>query len=73
MKRELLIRIKSEPNLYHYLKNHSYWYKELKRNPSSIVEMEELMKIEYKLTTADKINNVSEKITMVRTFLDMMD
>ena len=73
MNRDLLIKIKKEPNLYHYLKYHSTWYKALKRNPNSLKDMEEEMKVEYKLTTADKINNVSDKITMIRTFLDMMN
>ena len=73
MNRDILIKIKSEPNLYHYLKHHSSWYKILKRNPNSLKEMEDAMKIEYKLTTADKISNVSDKITMIRTFLEMLN
>jgi len=73
MNKELLIKIKSDPNLYNYLKYHSYWYKDLKRRPERFNEFVYEMKKEYKLTVTDKISNVNDKITFVRTFLDMLN
>ena len=34
------LRIDQSPPLKRYLREHSYWYKYLNRNPASIVEME---------------------------------
>ena len=73
MNREVLIKIRSEPNLYNYLKYHSWWYKELKRKPGKLKEFDYEMKKEYKLTVADKISNVNDRITFIRTFLDMFN
>lgn len=72
MQMEILYRIKQNPNLYQYLKYHSYWYKILNRNPHLLKEMEDEMKIELKLTPVDRINSFGQKIEMFRTFLDIL-
>ena len=69
---ELLFYIRKTPLLHHNLKYHSYWYKELYRNPSSIKNMEQQMKKEYKLTFEDKINNFTDKINLISNFLDVI-
>ena len=73
MNKELLIKIKSDPNLYNYLKYHSYWYKDLKRKPERFNEFVYEMKKEYKLTVSDKISDVGDKISFIRSFLDMLN
>lgn len=65
-------KLKSNPLLQRYIREHSYWYKLLNRNPDLLSDMNEEMKKEYKLTTADRINNLSEKITLVQSFLNML-
>ena len=65
-------KIKNNPLLQRYIREHSYWYKILNRNPNLISKMEEEMKKEYKLTISDRINDISEKINLVQTFLNMM-
>lgn len=72
MRTDILIKIRSNPNLYSYIKYHSYWYKRLIRNPNSLSIMEDEMKREYKLTTGDKISRMNEKVQMIRTFLDVL-
>lgn len=72
MRSDVLLRIRNNPNLSTYLKYHSYWYKELLTNPNSITNMEEEMKKEFKLTLADKISNMNEKIQMIRSFMDVL-
>ncbi len=72
MRLDVLFKIRSDPNLYRYLKENSYWYKYLNRDPSSIRIMEEEMKKKYKLTTADKINNLSSKLNLLNSFIEIM-
>lgn len=73
MNLNLVIQIRSDNNLNFYLKTHSYWYKLLRRNPSRIKEMNQEMRKEYKLTSVDKLNQISSKIEMIRTFLDVLN
>jgi hypothetical protein len=73
MRSDILIKIRSDPNLYKYLKYNSYWYKDLIRNPDSIKEVEEAMKKEYKLTTADKLNEINNKMNTLKMFLEIMN
>lgn len=72
MQLNLIYTLRNNPPLYHYLKYHSYWYKELYRNPSSIKRLESEMKKEYKLTMEDKISRLGDKISMVSSFLDVL-
>ena len=72
MQADTLILIRSDPRLNMYLKYNSYWYKELIRNPTSITLLEEEMKKEFKLTTSDKINDMTEKLEMLQMFLNVM-
>lgn len=69
---ELQFRIKNDPNLFRYLRENSYWYKQLNRNPKSIKQMEMEMKKRYQLTTVDKITNIKKGLDMVRTFMDVL-
>ena len=72
MRTDIVLRIRANPNLNNYLKYHSYWYKELLRNPANLSIMEEEMKKEFKLTAGDKISRVNEKMEMIRTFLEVI-
>ncbi len=72
MRVDILFRIRNNPHLYRYLRENSYWYKYLNRDPSSIRFMEEEMKKKYKLTTADKINSIGEKLNLIRSFIEIM-
>ncbi len=67
------IKIKGNPYLYRYLRENSWWYKQLNRHPSSINELEEEMKSAYKMNPSDKIDQISRKIEMLRTFMDVIN
>lgn len=73
MNLNLVLQIRNDKNLDFYLKTHSYWYKILRRDPLRIREMNQEMRKEYKLTSVDKLNQISSKIQMVRTFLDVLN
>ena len=72
MQSDILFKIRNNPNLSTYLKYNSYWYKELLINPNSIFNVEQEMKKEFKLTLADKISNMNEKVEMIRSFMDIL-
>lgn len=72
MKIDLIYKIKSNPNLHRYLRENSYWYKLLNRNPLLINKMEEDMKKTYKLTFEDKIDDLNNKINLVKGFMDVI-
>ena len=65
-------RIKNNSNSLKYLRENSNWYKYLNRNPDFINEMEEEMKVNYKLTTKDKIDKVKDTLSLVESFIDIM-
>ena len=54
------IIVRSNPNIYRFLREESYWYKYLNRDPNSIKDLEKAMKTKYKLTTEDKLEKINE-------------
>ena len=72
MKLETQFKIKNDPMLQKYIREHSYWYKILNRNPSSINKMIDEMKKEYRLRFEDKIDDLNNKINLVKAFMNAM-
>jgi hypothetical protein len=72
MQVETRLKIKSNPNLYRYLRENSYWYKYLNRSPLFIKQLEEEMKEKYRLRSVDKIENISNTMKMIESFLEVM-
>ena len=70
---ETLIKIRNNPYYYRYLRDNSSWYKALNRDINNLKLMEIEMKDYYKLNFSDKLNNLNNKITMLRTFMDIMN
>lgn len=66
------IIIRSNPNIYRYLREYSYWYKMLNRNPDSIKDLEMEMKNKYKLTTEDKLEKINNSMSLIRSFMDVL-
>ena len=50
---DVIFRINKDENLHRYLRENSYWYKLLNRDPRLINKMNEDMKKAYKLTLED--------------------
>ena len=73
MRPDILFKIRSDKNLDSYIKYHSYWYKILIREPERIIELEEEMKTEYKLTTGDKIERFGNKLEMINSFINILN
>ena len=72
MQVETRLKIKSNPNLYRYLRENSYWYKYLNRSPIFLRRLEEEMKEKYRLRSVDKIENISNTMKMIESFLEVM-
>lgn len=64
--------IKNNPNIYNYLRENSYWYKELNRDIQSIKKLEQEMRQKYKQTTIDKIDTLTRNINLISTFIDVL-
>ena len=64
----------NENNLLHrYIRENSYWYKILNRNPSLISNITDEMKDKYKLHTSDKIEEIGNKISMIESILKVFE
>lgn len=66
---ELQLKIKNNSNFIKYLREHSYWYKTLNRDPSSFKIFEEEVKEFYQLRPSDKITHALETIEMMQTIM----
>ena len=69
----ILEKINKDQNLKKYLRENSYWYKILNRDPYKIKEMIDEMKDKYHLRASDKITNVIDSIDFVNKFMDEMN
>ncbi len=62
--------LKTDPNYLKYLRENSYWYKNLNRNPESIKVMISEMKEKYAIRPTDKINNIINTIDILDGFIN---
>ena len=64
--------LESDPLLKRYLREHSYFYKDIIRKPENINSVIELMKKDYHLTFPDKLEKIKENIGMINSFMDVI-
>ena len=62
-------KIKENPFYLRYLRSHSYWYKILNRDYNSFKIFEEEVKREYRLTKADRLENMFNSLEMIEKIL----
>ena len=62
---EVQFKLKNNPNYLRYIRENSYWYKLLNRNPSLFNKFEEEVKRIYHLRTSDKISRAISTIEML--------
>lgn len=65
--------LNNNPPLKKYLREHSFYYKELIRNPSFIKELNDLMKKEYKLNLPSKLDKIKKDIGLLNTVMDILN
>lgn len=69
---DLQFKIKNNPNYQRYLREHSYWYKTLNRDPSTFRIFEEEVKDAYQLRTSDKISKALDTLEMVSALMSTL-
>ena len=69
---ETRIAIKNNPYYYQFLRYNSSWYKALKRSHSNLELMDKEVKDYFKLNLSDKLNDLSSRLGMVSTLIDLM-
>lgn len=69
MQLETQIKLKQEKNMYQYLKENSYWIKDLNRSQKNYERFVETMKDLYHLRTTDKISEAIDNIDLISSFL----
>lgn len=69
---DLQFKIKNNPNYIKFLRENSYWYKYLNRDPSIFKQFEEEVKTVYKLKPSDKISRAIDTFDMVQTILSTL-
>jgi len=72
MQMSTLIELKKDKKMWELLKFNSYWVKELNRNPASIKQYKEDMKVKYKLRTTDKISDAIDNIDLISNVLSAL-
>lgn len=70
IKTQMIVR--SNPNLYRFLREESYWYKYLNRNPNYLKDMEQAMKNKYKLTAQDKLEKLNQSMGLIHSLMDVL-
>ncbi len=71
MTKELQNKILTNPNYKKYLRENSFWYKELNRN-NDFKKFEEEVKINYKLRTIDKIEKAGDTLDFVSKLMSVL-
>lgn len=64
-----LLELKKDTKMWELLKYNTYWCKELNRNPASIKNYKNDMKIKYKLRATDKISDAIDNIDLISNVL----
>lgn len=64
--------IKRNPIVYSFLREHPTWYKQLNRDRENLKIVEALAKKYYRQTPEDKLKKISQSITMITNFLDVL-
>ena len=72
MNLETQFKLKNNPLYIKYLRENSYWYKMLNREPNSFKNFEEEVKINYKLRPEDRISQALDYIEMIETVMSTL-
>ena len=69
---DIQFRLKSNPLYIKYLRENSYWYKILMRQPEKFKEFEEEVKERYHLRPTDRMNRVLDTVEMIQALMSTM-
>ena len=69
---DVQFKLKTDPNYVKYLRENSYWYKILNRNPNNFKYFEEEVKKNYQLTIGDKIGKIYDATELLSSIVSML-
>ncbi|MDD3341094.1 MAG: YlbE-like family protein [Bacilli bacterium] len=69
---DVQFRIKNNPMYQNYLRENSYWYKVLSRNPDRIKEFEDKAKEHYGARPTDKIGKLLSTMEMINSIVSTL-
>lgn len=69
---DIWYKIDNDINLKKFLRENSYWYKQLNRDSNNFNNFVSAMKVKYKLTTEDRINKMIDNMEMIQSLLDVL-
>ena len=72
MSLDIQFKIKSNPNYIRYLRENSYWYKNLNRNPDSFIIFEQEVKERYGLRSVDKISKALQTFEILSNVISTL-
>lgn len=72
MNLDIQFKLKSNPNYIKYIRENSYWYKILTRNPLMFNEFTETVREKYRLRPVDKITNAINTIEMLQNVISTL-
>lgn len=71
MRLDIQFKINNDIMLSRFLKEYSYWYKYLNRDPKYFDDFILDMKDKYELKTSDKLNRLMNNINLIQSFIDV--
>ncbi len=73
MNYEVLSRIYANETYLNYLRYHPKWYVILNKNPGAFKDFEKQLKIDLKITTTDKIDQLKKQIDFINGMLKYLN
>lgn len=73
MNYEVLSRIYANETYLNYLRYHPKWYVILNKNPGAFKDFEKQLKIDLKITTTDKIDQLKKQIDFINGLLKYLN
>ncbi len=65
-------KLNADKKMLDYLKENSYWYKDLNRDSDNYMKYVKAMKDKYHLKITDKINNAIDNIDIISSVLNAL-
>jgi hypothetical protein len=73
MTTEILSRLYASDTYLTYLRYHPKWYIILNKNPEAFKDFEKQLKIDLKITTVDKIDQLKKQIDFINSMLKYLN
>ncbi len=69
---DIQFRLKNNPRYLQYIRENSYWYKILNRDPGMFYKFEEKVREDYKLRFSDRLTKALGTIEMIQNIVSTL-